>query len=134
MKEVPMPYVKAHQWGIVLLFLSALIFQQPVILYVLAIIHMLTLLIGSKGSLFIQLVKPFLKNRIANAETQSRELSFFNHSLGMAFIMLSIICFALNWSVAGYIFAAMFALAAFIAICGFCMGCFIYYQIKRLNH
>nr|WP_309225027.1 DUF4395 family protein [Paenibacillus sp. JMULE4] len=34
----------------------------------------------------------------------------------------------------GYLFAGMVAAAAFVAICGFCVGCFLYFQFKQLRN
>ncbi|MGO4271247.1 DUF4395 family protein [Paenibacillus sp. TAF58] len=36
--------------------------------------------------------------------------------------------------VAGYMFACMFAIAAFLSVCGFCIGCLVYYQYKQFKH
>ncbi len=135
MKEIPIPYIRAHQTGIVVFFLAAVILQQPPILYALAVIQVLAPLFGS---LFTLLAKPFLKSRAARSQTQSAELTNFNNSLGILFITLSLIGFSLGSEPWGYLFAAAFALAAGLALTGFCIGCLVYYRIKRarqsLNH
>lgn len=133
MKEIPLPYVKMNQTGIVLFSVFAIVFQEPLLLIALWIIQAAGLLLGMKANLFIQLSKPLLQNRIAGAETQALELLRFNNSLGMIFLTLSLISIGFGWSVAGYIFAGMFALAAFAAICGYCIGCTVYFQFKQFN-
>lgn len=62
------------------------------------------------------------------ALTESKELSRFNNLLAVIFLTISVVFFALGWTIAGYIVAGMLAIAAFTAICGFCLGCFIYFQ------
>lgn len=56
----------------------------------------------------------------------------FNNILGLAFLTASLGSFGLGFEIAGYLFAGAFALAAFIAVLGFCVGCTIYYQYNRL--
>ncbi len=133
MKEIPMPYIKTNQAGIVLFSLLAIIFQLPILLVILWVIQALGLFLGSKANLFIQLAKPLLKRKIAGAETQANELTRFNNSLGMIFLTLSLICYGLGWTMATYVFAGMLALAALMAICGFCIGCTVYFQYKQFK-
>ncbi|CAG7628808.1 DUF4395 domain-containing protein [Paenibacillus allorhizosphaerae] len=134
MKEIPIPYVRANQAGMVLLILLAIILQQPVILVVLWAIQVLGLWQGIRGNLIVQLAAPLLQSRIAGAQTESSELQRFNNAIAVILLTISILCFWANpdgWL--GYVFAGMVALAAFVAICGFCVGCFLYYQFKRLR-
>ncbi|OXM14233.1 hypothetical protein CGZ75_14820 [Paenibacillus herberti] len=46
---------------------------------------------------------------------------------------MSLILFALGWSVAGYIFLGMMFAAALAAILGYCIGCTIYFQFKQFR-
>ena len=41
---------------------------------------------------------------------------------------------ALKNSLTGYILSGIVALAAFIAICGFCVGCFLFFQYNMKKH
>jgi Domain of unknown function (DUF4395) len=43
---------------------------------------------------------------------------------------LAQVAFIFGLPLAGYIFAGMVAVAASIALAGFCVGCFLYYQFK----
>ncbi|CAG7620637.1 hypothetical protein PAESOLCIP111_02287 [Paenibacillus solanacearum] len=134
MKEIPIPYVRANQAGMVILILLSIILQQPVILVALWAIQVLGLWQGMRGNLIVQLAAPLLRSRIAGAQTESSELQRFNNAIAVALLTISILCFWVNpdgWI--GYVFAGMVALAAFVAICGYCVGCFLYYQFKRLR-
>ncbi|WP_373566085.1 DUF4395 family protein [Mesobacillus foraminis] len=42
--------------------------------------------------------------------------------------------FAWGWTAAGYVFTIIVALAAFIAILGFCIGCFLLFQWKQYTY
>ncbi|TVY10042.1 DUF4395 domain-containing protein [Paenibacillus cremeus] len=134
MKEIPMPYVRANQTGIVLFIVLAIVLQQPVLIVALWAIQVLGLWQGIRGNIIVQLAAPLLRNRIAGAPTESRELQRFNNTIAVLLLTLSIISFWLapgSWL--GYVLAAMVAVAAAIALCGFCVGCFLYYQVKRLR-
>ena len=131
MNEVPVPYLRSNQIGIVLTVLIAIITQQPLLIALLWVVQVLGLLLGLKANLFIRLAKPFLKESIKDAPTEEKELSRFNNLLAVIFLTLSLISFALGWNVTGYIFVGMLAIAASLAICGFCLGCFMYFQYKK---
>lgn len=130
MKEIPVSYVRANQVGIILFILAAVSLKQPLILLALWLIQFAGLILGPRANLFIIVIKPFLN--IDQEETQSGELQRFNNILGLFFLTASLVSFGLGFKVAGYGFAGAFALAAFIAFLGFCVGCTIYYQFKRL--
>jgi hypothetical protein len=130
-KEIPISYVRSNQWGIVIFVLFSIFFAQPLIIAVLWAVQVAGLTFGLKANAFIQLAKPLLKNRISGAPTEAAELQRFNNSIAVILLTFSLIGFGLGWSAAGYIFAATVALAAFIAILGFCIGCFFYFQFKQ---
>lgn len=134
MKEIPMIYIKINQTGIVLFVAIAVILQQLLLLAVLWLIQLAGLLFGLKANVFIQLARPFVQERAMRGEKQAMEMQRFNNILGVVFLTVSLAGFALGWTIAGYIFAIMLFLAAFIAILGFCIGCVMYYQFKQLRH
>ena len=130
MKEIPVSYVRVNQAGIILFILAAVSLQQPLILLALWLIQFAGLLFGPRANLFIVILRYFVD--IERDRTQSAELQRFNNILGLVFLTASLLSFGLGFKIAGYIFAGTFALAAFIAVLGFCVGCTIYYQYKRL--
>lgn len=128
--DVPMPYVKANQIGIVLFILLSTLFQLPSLFLVLLwVIQISGSIFGS--NLFIQLAKAFVKAE--GKETQAGELQRFNMTLGILFITVSLLCFANHWNMAGYIISWIFGVVALIALSGYCLGCTIYYQFKRIK-
>jgi hypothetical protein len=133
MKEIPVPYLRANQTGIVLTVVVAYLTQQPLLIGLLWIVQIAGLLFGPQANLFIIIAKPLLQKTVAEAQTEARELSRFNNALAVIFLTLSLLSFALGWKVTGYIFASMLAVAAGLAICGFCLGCVIYFQYKMIK-
>jgi predicted membrane channel-forming protein YqfA (hemolysin III family) len=133
MKEIPISYVRSNQAAMVLLIALSALFQQPWIILVVFAVEAAGLIFGVRGNLFVTLARPFLRNRISNSQTESAELQRFNNSIAVTLLTLSVVSFAIGSSLAGYIFAGMVALAAFGAICGYCLGCTLYYQFKRLR-
>ncbi len=131
--EIPVPYVRANQIGIIILVTAALVFGQPILVAALLFVQLITLWLGLQANVFVRLAKPFLASRIDSSPTESAELQRFNNGLAAVFLSLSVVCFALGWALAGYLFAAMLGLAALGAVLGYCLGCTIYYQIKKLR-
>ena len=132
MREIPMPYVKANQVGIVLFVVVSIALQTPWLLAVLWAIQMAGLLTRGRFNLFVRIAKPFL--RTEGKETQAEVLQRFNNTLAVIFLTLSLISFALGWTAAGTVFAVLLLAAAGVALLGYCIGCTIYYQYKRIAH
>jgi hypothetical protein len=127
--DVPMPYVKANQIGIVLMVVLATLLKAPLLLVLLWVIQITGSIFGA--NLFTQFAKPFVK--VEGTKTQARELQRFNITLGILFLTISLLCFANHFVLAGYIFAWILGIVATIALCGYCIGCTIYYQFKQFK-
>lgn len=134
MNEIPLPYVKANQTGIVTFVIIAAIAQQPWLIALLWVIEAAGLAFGMKGNLFVRIAKPLLRKRIAGALTEARELTRFNNTLAVIFLSLAVLFFALQWTVAAYVMSGMLALAALGGLLGYCVGCFLFYQYKQLKN
>jgi hypothetical protein len=128
-KDVPIPYVKANQTGIVICIIAALALNQPWLIAALWVIQTAGLLTGGRWNLFVRAAAPFLNT--AGRETQAAELQRFNNTLAVIFLTLSTVFLALGWTVAYFVFAAMLLIAAGAALLGKCIGCIIYYQYKQ---
>ncbi|WP_141505522.1 DUF4395 domain-containing protein [Paenibacillus luteus] len=133
MKEIPIPYVRSNQTGIVVVLLIAIGLQLPWLIAALWIIQVTGLIFGPKANLFIRVARPFLTRYVASAQTEAAELQRFNNSLGVGFLTFALLSFALSWSVAGYVFAGMMGAAALAAILGYCIGCTLYFQFKQFR-
>ncbi|MFC3803697.1 DUF4395 domain-containing protein [Cohnella sp. GCM10012308] len=130
MKEVPMPYIKSNQTGIVLFAVLSFFFAPLWLLAILWLIEVVGLATGGKYNLFVRIAKPWLKT--AGKETQALELARFNNTLAVTFLSLAVLSFSLGWTIAGYAFAVMLLAAAGAALLGYCIGCTVYFQYKQL--
>jgi len=54
----------------------------------------------------------------------------FNNTLAAIILGAAQMAFVLHAPVAGWVFAGLAALAAAVALAGFCFGCFLFYQFK----
>jgi len=134
MKEIPMRYVRANQLGIVLFVFIALVFQQPYVLLALFLIQVVGFVAGIRANLFVAIARAVLRRSAADkGQTQAAELTRFNNALALLFLAVSLVCFAIGWKVAGYVVAVLLGCAALSALFGYCIGCTIYYQYKRLR-
>ncbi|WP_199616230.1 DUF4395 domain-containing protein [Paenibacillus alkalitolerans] len=135
MREIPEAYIRANQVGVVFSVVLAMVLQLPVIVLVLWAVQTAGLLTGGKANVFVLAAKPFIRRWVNPKHTQSEELARFNNSLSVLFSTLAVVCFYLfQWNTAGYIIAGIHGAAAFVAVCGFCVGCFVYFHYKQLKH
>lgn len=132
MKEIPVYKVRINQWGIVLLVLFSVFLQSPWFIIGLWLIQGIGFVGGIKWNLFVRLTEPLhRKKQDKKQKTESAELQRFNNGIALFLLSLSVMFFAMGWNLAGYITALMVSVAAFVAICGFCIGCVLYFQYKQ---
>lgn len=128
-KSIPRPLVRTNQWVIVI---SVLLTWGTSMEWLLAI----PLVSGLLGILFgfnpvMRIAKLFLKKDPSKYIPEDYEQQQFNQIIAVSCLALGLIGFLMDWDIVGYIFTIMVALAGFIAILGFCIGCFILFQWKQ---
>ncbi|WP_337104154.1 DUF4395 domain-containing protein [Paenibacillus sp. YIM B09110] len=133
MKEIPIPYVRSNQAGIVIFLIAFFLTQATWIIAALFVIQVIGLIFGAKANLFIRIARPFLTQLVAKSQTEAAELQRFNNSLAVGFLTLSLISLLFGWTAAGNVFAAMMGAAAFAALLGYCIGCTVYFQYKQFR-
>lgn len=131
-RSIPRPLVKTNQSVIVISVLLTWLTQNEWIL-------LIPFLAGLSGILFgynpiMQYAKRFLKKPMKSYVPEDWEQQQFNQKIAVFCLGAGFLSFLLGWNVAGYVFTIMVALAAFIAILGFCIGCFILYQWKQFQY
>ncbi|WML48113.1 DUF4395 domain-containing protein [Neobacillus sp. PS3-34] len=131
-KTIPQPLVRTNQWFIVI---SVLISWFTQLEWILAI----PLAAGLMGLFFgfnpvMRLAKVFLKKAPSEYIPEDWDQQQFNQTIAVVCLGGGLACFLFNWYIAAYIFTAMVALAAGIALMGFCIGCFIRYQWKQYQY
>ena len=131
-QSIPRPLVRTNQWFIVLSVVATWISGQYWLLA-------LPLVAGLMGILFgvnpvMRFAKLFLQKPVNQYIPEDKNQQRFNQIIAVACLVLGIIGYATHIAVLAYIFTTMVALAAFIAILGFCVGCFIRYQWLQYRH
>lgn len=124
--SIPRPLVRANQWVIVA---AVLLTWITGVYWILAA----PLLAGAMGVFFdfnpvMKLAKLFLRKPPSEYVPEEKAGQQFNQTLAVGFLLLALIGYSFQWTAMAYIFSTMVAVAAFVAICGFCVGCFIRYQ------
>ena len=82
----------------------------------------------------MQFAKLFLKKEPKAYIPEDWEQQQFNQKLAVSFLALGFISFLAGWNTLGFIFTILVAVAAFVAILGFCIGCFIHYQWRQYKY
>ncbi|MDN4595325.1 DUF4395 domain-containing protein [Polycladomyces subterraneus] len=132
MSGIPLPFVRTNQWMIVSTVLAALLFSQPWILVIPLLVGIISLSTGKNPAFW--LARPFLSKPLSQYLAEDPDQQRFNQWISVICLAVSLIAFSLGWTTVGTVFAVMVALAAFIAILGFCIGCFIRYQFLQWKH
>ncbi|WP_100487862.1 DUF4395 domain-containing protein [Sporolactobacillus pectinivorans] len=124
--SIPRPLVRTNQWIIVVSVAATWITGVYWIL-------LLPLLSGASGLLFhynpvMQLAKHFLKKPVSSYIPEDVDQQKFNQTIAVSCLTIGFFSYLLHWHIVAYIFTAIVGLAAFVAILGFCIGCFIHFQ------
>lgn len=126
--EVPLHRVRGNQIGILLSVLASVFTQQLWILILPLIVQLISRTFGVRYNLFVRVFSPLFP---ISAKTESRELLRFNSLLAILFLSISLVAFLLGSYVVAYISLTMLTIAVVLALCGFCLGCFMYFQWKQ---
>ncbi|XEC94756.1 DUF4395 domain-containing protein [Paenibacillus tarimensis] len=128
--EIPYHRVRANQIGILLCILIAAATQFLWIMALALAVQLVTRWFGMKYNPFVRLIAPMLP---ASSKTESRVLLRFNNLLAILFMIGTLTAFAFGAAIAAYIILAMLSAAVILALSGFCVGCFVYYQWKQFR-
>ena len=130
--SIPKPLVRANQ---------SVIVASVLISWVLSIwsdsfylILLIPLLSGLSGLAFgvnpvFKIARRFLKKPAASYLQEDAADQRFNQILAVSMLSASLLSFMLDMPVLGYLFSAFVFTAALVALIGFCVGCFIHYQL-----
>jgi hypothetical protein len=131
-RSIPRPLVKTNQWVIVISVLLTWISGQEWILLVPLICGLLGLIFGINP--IMHLAKKFLKKTPEAYIPEDWEQQQFNQKIAVFCLGIGFVSFLLGWNAVGYVFTILVATAAFVAILGFCIGCFILFQWKQFQY
>jgi hypothetical protein len=128
-RSIPQPLVRTNQWFIVISVISSWLTGLEWIL-------ILPLLAGLSGLLFsynpvMRAARFFLKKHPSQYIPEDWEQQQFNQKIAVICLAGGLVSYANGFIALGHFFTIMVALAAFVAILGFCIGCFIRYQWSK---
>ncbi|WP_042204179.1 DUF4395 domain-containing protein [Paenibacillus camerounensis] len=131
-KSIPRPLVKTNQAFIVI---SVLLSWFTGAHWILA----LPLAAGISGLVFsynpvIKLAGLFLRQERSSYLQEDWDQQQFNQSIAVVCLAGGLISYLAGWTIAATVFTAMVAIAATVALLGFCIGCFIHYQWKMYTY
>lgn len=125
---IPMPVINLTRYLLLVGIVVAIIIQQPLITTALFLIMLPAVIWGKKASLIFYIGSHLFKKLNATAHTESPKLTRFNNSIAVVLLGMAQIAFLFNAPTTGYVLSGIVALAALIAIMGFCVGCFLFFQ------
>ncbi|MGG0717121.1 DUF4395 domain-containing protein [Robertmurraya massiliosenegalensis] len=131
-KSIPRPLVRLNQWIIVLSVVLTWITQQETIL-------LFPLICGLIGLIFkvnpiIMVGRQLLRKQPSEYIPEDFDQQQFNQVISVICLGLGYVGYLLGWTVVAWSFTIMVALAAFIAILGFCVGCYIRFQWQQYQY
>lgn len=132
---IPQPIVRLNRATLVVGIVAGVLLQQPLLTTALFAILLGAVAFGPRGSLIHHVGKRVFARRIAKDEAEGvppedRRLMRFNNGIALVLLGSAQIAFVLGAPVVGWILAGFVAVAASVALAGFCVGCFLFYQLK----
>ena len=127
-----MPIVSFNRAILLSGVVTGFLLQQPLITTLLFLLILPALIFGRKGSLVFLAGSKLFARRNREAVVESPELMKFNNSIAAILLGSAQVAFLVGKTSTGWVLSGIVATAAAIALCGFCFGCFLYYQF-RLN-
>jgi membrane associated rhomboid family serine protease len=131
-RSIPRPLVKTNQWVIVISVLITWLSGQEWFLLIPFAAGLMGLLFGFNP--IMQITKLFLRKDPKVYIPEDWEQQQFNQKIAVTCLGLGFVGFFAGWNTVGYVFTILVAVAAFVAILGFCIGCFILFQWKQYQY
>ncbi|MBY6036565.1 DUF4395 domain-containing protein [Fictibacillus nanhaiensis] len=130
--SIPRPLVRANQWFIFLSVIATWLTDQSWIL-------VLPLTAGLLGTFFgynpvMKVAKLFLTKKPSEYIPEDKEQQQFNQYIAIFLLALGFMSYSFGWTSVALIATSLVALASFIAILGFCVGCFIRFQWQQYRY
>lgn len=127
---IPLPIVRLNRVVLVSGVVIAFVLQAPVIIAALFLVIAPAALWGRRASLIFKIGSKVFAKQNPNAEQEDPRLQRFNNSIAALMLGGATIAFLLGAWTIGWILAFGVAAAALVALLGFCVGCFLYYQFR----
>ncbi len=129
-RDIPLPIVKLNRWVLVLGVLLGLALGQPLVTTALFLVLLPATLGGQRYSLIFRVGQALFGVRLAAAPREDFRVQRFNNGIATALLGAAQVAFLTGLPALGWGLALAVATAAGVALAGFCVGCFLYYQFK----
>lgn len=126
------PLVQLNQWTILLSVILTWTTGHAWILVIPLVANLLGVICNFNP--IIRFGKLFLKKAPSAYIPADAQQQKFNSSIASSCLAGGFIAFLLHWQIVGYVFTVMVAIASAVAIAGFCIGCFLYFQVKQWQY
>jgi predicted MFS family arabinose efflux permease len=130
-RSIPRPLVRTNQWFIVISVAASWLTGQEWILAIPLIAGLMGLLFGFNP--VMRAARTFLKKTPSAYIPEEWNQQQFNQVIAVVCLAGGLLSYSFGFTILGHVFTIMVALAAFIAILGFCIGCFIRFQLIRFR-
>ena len=127
---IPLPIVKLNRVVLLVGIASAIVFQLPIVTTALFVIILFAVVFGKNGSLIFFIGSRLFAKQNMTAESEDPRLMRFNNSIAAILLGRAQIAFLSGAPLVGWILSGIVAVAATIALAGFCFGCFLFYQFN----
>ena len=127
---IPMPIVKLNRWTLVIGITLAFVLQWPWITTILFALILPAAVLGRRYSPIAQLGKRLFAHQNETAPKEDPRLMRFNNSIAAVMLGVAQIAFVLGAPMLAWGLCLGVAVAASVALAGFCVGCFLFYQFK----
>jgi hypothetical protein len=131
---IPMRIVSFNRSIMLSGILLAALLQQPLITTVLFLLVAPSVLFGKKASLIFLVGSKLFPGRKADEAVESPQLMRFNNAIAALLLGGAQVAFLSGAAIAGWVLCGMVATAAAVALCGFCLGCFLYFQFNMQRY
>ncbi|MGM0804124.1 MAG: DUF4395 domain-containing protein [Bacillota bacterium] len=130
--SIPRPLVRTNQWFIFLSTLATWLTGQPWFL-------LIPLVAGLLGMFFdynpiMKAAAFFLKKKPSAYIPEDKDQQKFNQLIAISLLAVGFLSYILGWSTVAWIATIMVATASFVAILGFCIGCFIRFRWQQYRY
>lgn len=130
--SIPRPLVRVNQWTIFLAVLLTWATGNAWILAIPLVANLLGFTIGFNP--IMRFAKLFLRKEPQQYMPEDAGQQRFNSSIATFCLAGGLLAFLAGLQTVGYVFTVMVAVASFVAILGFCVGCFIHFQAKQFMY
>lgn len=130
--SVPRPLVRVNQWTIFLSVILTWITGQYWLLAIPLIANLLGIFTGFNP--IMRFAKLFLTKDMKSYIPEDIVQQKFNATIASICLAGGLIGFIFQIPAVAYSFTVMVAVASFIAILGFCVGCFIHFQYNQYRY